>query len=55
MENVRWLFDCSYTLWREGNLSLRTSLAWAKKLKSQFGDHWTGRQAAEYQLSKWKD
>lgn len=50
-----WLFECAYTLWRRGGLSLRMSFAWANTLKAQFGDRWSGQQAAEHQLSQWQN
>lgn len=53
--DVVWLFDCAYTLWRRTGMSLRMSLSWAGTLKGQFGDRWTGRQAAEHQLCRWQD
>lgn len=54
-EQAAWLFECAYTLWRQGGLSLRTSIFWAEKLKTQFGDRWSGRRAAEHQLLRWNN
>lgn len=53
--DAEWLFECAYTLWRRGGLSIRMSIHWANKLKVQFGDGWTGRRAAEHQLSQWQN
>jgi hypothetical protein len=49
-----WLFECAYTLWRRGGLSISMSVAWAKTLKDQFGDRWSGQQAAEHQIARWQ-
>lgn len=53
-QQAAWLFQCAYTLWRRGGLSMRMSVAWSKTLKEQFGDRWSGQQAAEHQIAQWQ-
>ena len=55
MGKFLWLWDCSMTLWRRGNMNLRTAVFWARKLEEQFGDRWSGTHAAQYQLDRWQD
>lgn len=52
-QKAAWLFECAYTLWRRGGLSPRMAISWANTLNEQFGDQWSGRQAAEHQIERW--
>lgn len=54
-QKAAWLSECAYTLWRRGGLSPRNSVFWANKLNEKFGDQWSGRQAAEHQISQWQN
>lgn len=54
-QQATWFFECAYTLWRRGGLSARMSVAWANALKAEFGDRWSGLQAAEHQIAKWQN
>lgn len=54
VNEVLWVIECAYALWDRGNLSLRNSLFWGRKLKDQFFPGWSGGQAADIQLERWK-
>ncbi|WKB50554.1 hypothetical protein [Eleftheria terrae] len=55
MTDLLWLWRCSMTLWKRGDMNLRTAVFWSRKLKQQFGGRWTGSQAAQFQLDRWQD